>query len=248
MGDSWALTIFEKLLEGSSGAVLDVGANVGQTLLKVKSCSPERAWIGFEPNSTCVMYLERLIAANQFRHCTLIPAGLFAETGVMGLDCFHEDPADKTASLVENFRTNQTVVRRKWVPVLQYEALIRAGIDQRVALVKIDVEGGEKEVLGSLHELLKRDRPAILLEILPVYKPENRERLIRQQAVEEQFRVLNYTMCRVEKSPDDRLVGLKPLKEVGVHDDITWSDYLVIPTERLESVLASFGFGAPVGR
>ncbi len=117
MGDTWALSIFATLLRLTSSAVLDVGANVGQTLLKVKSCSAERTWIGFEPNSTCVMYLERLIAVNRFSCCTL-----------------------------------------------------------------------------------------------------------------------------------DRLVGLQPLKEIGVHDKITWSDYLVIPTERLEETFGAFGFSGATAR
>lgn len=241
MGDWWALEIFSKLLADCRGTFLDVGANVGQTLLKVRSCSPDRVWIGFEPNPTCVMYLEKLIKANRFESCVLIPAGLDAENGVKGLDCFEEDPADKTATLVKDFRPDHKILQRKWVAVLNYSALSRAGINETIGFVKIDVEGGEKEVLESLHSVLERSRPVVLLEILPVWSGENRERLARQQAVEKQFRGLDYIVCRIEKSLDDHCIGLRPLPEIGIHDQLTWSDYLVVPTEKLEDILARVG-------
>jgi len=242
MSDSWAMEIFSTLLPVCEGAVLDVGANVGQTLLKVKSAAADRMWIGFEPNTTCVMYLERLIEANRFERCTLIPGGVYARTQLMGLDHFHDDPADKTASLIKGFRPGEKVLKRKWVPVFEFSALARAGINEPIGIVKIDVEGGEKEVLETLREILRRDRPFVLLEILPVYTAKNGERLLRQQTVEKQFRELNYTVCRAEKDPDDRLTGLRPMAEIGVHDQIVWSDYLVIPTERLQVTFAKFGF------
>lgn len=241
MGDRWALEIFATLLPTCPGAFLDVGANVGQTLLKVKSCGRDRAWIGFEPNPNCVMYLERLIEANRFESCVIVPAALDIEAGVKALDCFEEDPADKTASIVKNFRPDHRVLRHRWVPVMDFSAITRAGIDQPIAFVKVDVEGGEKEVLESLHTVLEKYRPFVLLEILPVWSIENRERLARQQAVEAQLRGLGYVLCRVERTVDDRLAGLLPLAEIGVHDQLTWCDYLVIPSERLDETLAKFG-------
>ena len=40
---------------------IDVGVNVGQTLLKLKSISSEINYLGFEPNPNCVNYLKNLI-------------------------------------------------------------------------------------------------------------------------------------------------------------------------------------------
>ena len=241
MGDSWALEIISKLLPDCPGTFLDVGANVGQTLLKVKSCSPDGPWLGFEPNPTCVMYLEKLIEVNRFNACSIIPAGLGAETGVKELEFYDDDPADKAASLVKNFRPAQRILRRQWVPVLEFSALSRSGFNETIGFVKIDVEGGEKEVLESLQSVLEKFRPVVMLEILPVYKEENRERLARQRAVEKQFRGLDYTVCRIEKSPTDHYLGLRPMSEIGIHDQLVLSDYLAVPSERLESTLAKLG-------
>ena len=44
---------------------VDVGVNVGQTLLTFRSCS-NNFYFGFEPNPSCVFYLRSLISANKF--------------------------------------------------------------------------------------------------------------------------------------------------------------------------------------
>jgi FkbM family methyltransferase len=240
-GDWWLEDTLAKLLPACRGAFVDVGANVGQTLLKVRTFSPEMPWVGFEPNPICVMYLHRLINANEFTACTVIPAGLDTESGVKAMDCFHEDPADTTASLVPGFRPNDPVLRRLWVPIVDFRTLKRSGVDGPISFVKIDVEGGEKEVLESLHDVLRTDRPFVALEILPVYSVTNRNRIDRQEAIERQLRDLRYTMCRVEKRDDGHCLGLRPLEEIGVHNQLTWSDYLLVPTETLQSTLALVG-------
>jgi len=238
MGDFWSMEIIEILLPDCDGLFLDIGANTGQTLLKVRSCCPERPWIGFEPNPTCVTYLERLIRTNQFKSCVLVPAGLDTESGVKWMDCFTDDPSDQSATLVRGFRPPDGVRRRILVPVVEF---CRTGIEDEIGFVKVDVEGGEKEVLQSIQPVLEKSRPIVMLEVLPIWSAENRERLERQKAVEAQFRHLDYAICRIEKSEDDHCRGLRRVLEIGVHDQLSWSDYLAVPSERLDSVLATVG-------
>ena len=79
------------------------------------------------------------------------------------------------------------------------------------------------------------------MEILPVYKPENTQRLERQTAIERIFRELGYQIFRVGKTPTDGFAGLRRLEEIGVHGEIAWSDYLVVPAERAAEFLKSLG-------
>ena len=53
--------MLENLLKKKNGAYLDIGVNIGQTLMKLKSVNPKIEYIGFEPNATCVHYVNKLI-------------------------------------------------------------------------------------------------------------------------------------------------------------------------------------------
>ncbi|MBK7626701.1 MAG: hypothetical protein IPJ16_05790 [Bacteroidales bacterium] len=57
--------------------VIDVGANIGQTLIKIKSIDKEINYLGFEPNPVCVNYLYiRLLIETILKHAIVFPAGI----------------------------------------------------------------------------------------------------------------------------------------------------------------------------
>jgi tRNA G46 methylase TrmB len=86
--EPWMVELLGKLLREQRGAFIDVGVNVGQTLVKVKALDQDREYIGFEPNPVCVFYVQELIKANKFKNCTLFPVGLFTEDRILSLDFF----------------------------------------------------------------------------------------------------------------------------------------------------------------
>ena len=61
---SWKTDLIKRLVSPDDGAFIDVGANVGQTLLDILSSHPTAQYIGFEPNPSCVFYLQSLIKLN----------------------------------------------------------------------------------------------------------------------------------------------------------------------------------------
>jgi hypothetical protein len=66
----WMDDLLEKLLlsENDVCSFFDIGANIGQTLLKVRAISKKVHYIGFEPNPGCVHYLNHLVANNSHYH------------------------------------------------------------------------------------------------------------------------------------------------------------------------------------
>src|SRR5205823_4155393 len=46
IGEPWLFKAFEKVLAAREGAFLDVGVNLGQTLIKVKLIDPARRYVG----------------------------------------------------------------------------------------------------------------------------------------------------------------------------------------------------------
>lgn len=74
--EPWLSGALIKLLPLRKGLFVDVGANLGQTLIKLKSIKPARGYVGFEPNPACVFYLRELIRRHAFENSEIIPAGL----------------------------------------------------------------------------------------------------------------------------------------------------------------------------
>src|SRR5690348_5369770 len=61
MREVWLFRGIERLRRDRPGAFVDVGVNVGHTLVKVKAADPGREYIGFEPNPQCLTYVQHLI-------------------------------------------------------------------------------------------------------------------------------------------------------------------------------------------
>lgn len=235
--EPWMTDLLGKVLQEQHGAFLDVGVNVGQTLIKVKALDQHREYIGFEPNPGCAFYVQELIKQNKFENCTLLPVGLFIEDGVLSLDMFSDDVTDSSASLINNFRPDHKIHSRVFVPVFRFDSLEKFASRESIGIVKIDVEGAELEVVKSLLKIIQRDKPLILLEILPVYSDKNSFRMDRQDELEKIFADTGYAIYRVEKTSADTYSGLKRVEKIGIHSDLTQCDYVIVPNEQLTRLL-----------
>lgn len=86
--EPWMLELLSRFLARTTGAFIDVGVNVGQTLVQVKCVDPSRRYIGVEPNPVCVAYVQEFISCNHFEDCTIIPAALHRKDGLLILDLY----------------------------------------------------------------------------------------------------------------------------------------------------------------
>jgi FkbM family methyltransferase len=236
----WMLEALRRLLVLHTGAFLDVGVNLGQTLLKIRSLEPQRPYVGLEPNPMCFFYTRELIRENLLKNCSILPVGLFIEDKVLTLSLFQNDPVDSSASLIGDFRPN--IASSMLVPVMQWETLKEATGSTVFGIVKIDVEGAELEVIKTLRPMLRRDRPLMLLEILPVYSYENNVRLTRQCELETLLTAEGYRLFRIEKTPRDQFSGFTPLGRIEVHADLTACDYVAAPEELAATLFSSAAF------
>ena len=118
--ESFMIDILSRILPIKSGVFLDVGVNLGQTLIVLKSIDINREYVGFEPNSICNYYSSKLIAANDFPRCTLMPVGLSNHNGLIALSYYSRSDVDSSALIVANFRPNQTVIKQRFVPICTY--------------------------------------------------------------------------------------------------------------------------------
>ena len=237
--EPWMEELLGIVLPSSPGTFLDVGVNLGQTLLKVRAIDPARRYVGFEPNPFCVFYLDRLISANRLTDCRVLPVGLSDETAVVRLVKRDGDPASAAASIVDGFRGAKSSDRETDVPVFLYGELPDVTGGTRVGVIKIDVEGAESQVLTGLRSLIADDEPVVLLEVLPTRGGDSASRVARQGVVERLMTTFDFGIARVVKSTDGRFAGIESVEGFGSHTDLTMCDYVCGPAPLLSRIAAT---------
>lgn len=161
---TWKSTFFDFLKNDRRGVFLDIGANIGQTLVEFNARKAPQSYVGFEPNPSCAGFCNELIFANGF-DATVHPCALSASVGSIDLLIDPEHAGDSGASMISDLRPDRTY--RKLSIVHLPLSHFRKSIDySEVALVKIDVEGAELLVLQGAEDLLSEGDPMIICEVL----------------------------------------------------------------------------------
>jgi FkbM family methyltransferase len=228
VSEPWMFSVIKQLFSLKPGGFIDVGVNLGQTMLKVAAADPDRRYVGFEPNPTCADYAVTLASANRLPY-VIVPAGLGDKSTVLELQLYGPDDTDPSASMVAGFREKACGSRH--ISVYSAGDLPEDLLPDAAAIVKIDVEGGEAWVIDGLKDYLAAKRPFVLVEILPAYSPQNTARIERQQHIERTLADLGYAMFRVTRGSDELFKGLQPIDEIGIHGDLSMVDYLMAPRE-----------------
>lgn len=150
--------------------VLDIGANIGAHTLPLASCiSPAGKVVAFEPTSYAYNKLQRNISLNP------LLAGLIRANQIMLVDSeaaqveprlysswqIHDVAADSHPK--HGGRLMDTTGARN----MTLDRYVTEHDPGRVSFIKMDVDGHECQVLRGAHELLQRDKPILLMEIMP---------------------------------------------------------------------------------
>ncbi len=238
MAERWMGGLLDAMLGlRPTGTVLDIGVNVGQTLIKLKRLQLRHPYIGFEPNPVCVNYLNALLRENRFEDAQIVPVGIFDQPALLELlSPDAGDVAAGNASIMRGLhRRGRKSAAGQWVSLLPFELAASALGLGEVALVKIDVEGAEVFVLRSLESLVERARPPLILEVLPQHTLELTQE--KNAALMDIIERWDYRLLRVCKdASDQRVVGTEPIGDIGPNTDPQGWDYLVVPVEMVSAV------------
>lgn len=227
--EEWLIPWFSLALKLTSGAFVDVGANVGQTLIKYRSIDRERDYVGFEPNPEAASFLIRLAQLNQL-NAKILPCGLSNAPSL--LQFFQQWSFDSAASLVRGFRPEGGHAGyKKYVPVLKGDDVLKEIEVSSVGVIKIDVEGGELEVLEGLQETLQSSQPIIFCEILPTKKM-NAEiaafRRTRKDKTEELLKSSGYAIYRLSQDRTEMAL----CQTFPDDSDLNRCEYVFLPVQR----------------
>ena len=140
-------------LKPDSNAI-DVGCHYGSVLASFMRYAPQGRHIGFEASETKIPFLRRKFPDAEI-HCAAV-------TDRVGDIAFYVDANES------GFSTTISEIKPGAAAVMVAATTLDATVtDRTIDLVKIDVEGGELEVLLGAQQLIARDRPLLLLEIGP---------------------------------------------------------------------------------
>lgn len=173
-----------------SDTIIDVGANTGVYALIAKTVRPGVTIIAVEPVERVFRKLEENIALNGGG----IHAVRAALTDREGEVTLYDAPHLEHVLGVSLNKERIYIVEGKSVSPVQVPGRTMAGLAhefglKRIDLMKIDVETHEPEVLAGFTELLRRDKPTLLIEIL------NDAVAVR---VEEQVRGMGYLFYNID--------------------------------------------------
>lgn len=153
------------LAGGGQGAVLmDVGANIGLASIAMAQAAPGHAvLLAVEPNAANAGHLRHNLAANGLPHARVEEMALGARAGQAEFTADARNSA--TGHLVAREGAapgaENTIVR---VPVRRLDQLLADHGCERLDVLKVDVEGGEDEVLAGAGDLLMRYRTLVHIE------------------------------------------------------------------------------------
>ena len=225
--EPWLLQALVAMHDWRPGAFLDVGVNVGQTLLKYAAAGGRGPYYGFDPNTAAVAYVKELARLNALDWAQVIPVALSDHTGCVRLHL--SSPVDAAASIVDGFRPDSFYERTEPAVAFRGDEIVAALQPGPVSMVKVDVEGGELEVLTGLEGTIAAHRPVIFCEVLPVYETDSNSGKRRRERTDALVALLDrhdYRIVRLLRDgPPTALTGIE------THGDRTLCEYMFHPAE-----------------
>jgi FkbM family methyltransferase len=139
--------------------VLDIGANLGlYSIRQAGRVGPGGRVYAFEPNPNVASRLERNLLLNRVYNVTVIPKAVYSITGNVS---FALNPRSSCAGMVvETTGSPRSHVQEREAVTL--DDFVQSASINHIDLLKIDVEGGELEVLRGAKVALARTRNVVL--------------------------------------------------------------------------------------
>lgn len=158
---------------GSSPRVIDAGSSFGMAIYYFKHLYPEARILGFEPAEDVFEMLQHNIERNGWRDVQVLPCAL---AGTDGPRPFYRTREDRLAdSLTRRKRHLGDELVECEVPCQRLSPFL----DEPVDLLKLDIEGAEREVLPEIRAHLPRVRHLVCeFHMDPAMRPEHLGRTI----------------------------------------------------------------------
>lgn len=197
--ESHVSAFFTREIAGKSGTFVDVGSNIGWYLLLAHQAAPQMRLVGFEPNPANVQLSLRSLERSGLAHATVYPFALSDR------DCFLSLTFVGSNGAVGMPRDGAMMVKG-----VVGDRLL--ALEERVALIKMDVEGHEGRALLGLRETLARHRPVLMTEFHPHCLRDNGQ--IKPEEFLAQLMSYGYTLAIINRDAKGTEIRCAGIEEV----------------------------------
>ncbi|HRI79859.1 MAG TPA: FkbM family methyltransferase [Cyclobacteriaceae bacterium] len=159
----------------SGTTIIDIGAHMGlMSVIAARLTGKEGRVIAFEPAPFTYRILRRMLTINHMED--RIEAVSAAVSDWVGETQFliDENEGSNANSLVHRNDKQRTATK---VPVTTLDHYVFQNRIDRIHFIKIDAEGVELSVLSGAQQIIRRDRPVILLSIHPALIKNNNQEI-----------------------------------------------------------------------
>ncbi len=175
LGGEYEITKFLKTVLKSGDVFLDIGANMGQYLLRLSEVKGRSVQLhAFEPSGTCVKILMRHFAG--YDNVTVIHSAVSDYTGnaVLSVPVIKGIPIDTQGTInTKNRETSYSNFQSENVAVTTVDEYVRTNSFERVDFIKTDTEGDDVRVITGAVDTIKKFLPVIITEDILTGEPMN---------------------------------------------------------------------------
>ncbi|WP_448243326.1 FkbM family methyltransferase [Pseudoxanthomonas mexicana] len=147
---------------------VDIGANIGEvSLVAAKIVGPQGHVLAFEPVDTLADRLQEHTNRNGLQHVRVVRMGLSDHDGTAVIydSCGQGEANDEHQGLSSLFGDPSRNAALQTIELGCLDTFLSEPELERVDLIKIDIEGGELTCLRGAESLLRKHRPALIVEI-----------------------------------------------------------------------------------
>lgn len=144
------------------GVALDVGANKGSYLYSMARWAGASPVVAFEPQRALAQYLTAACQRSGLRNVTVENLALSNQTGELNL--FVPGDSHSPGASLEASIADKTDCRKETVSVTTLDLYAAEKLGGPVRVIKIDVEGHELAVVQGALDLIRRDKPLLVIE------------------------------------------------------------------------------------
>ena len=150
-----------------SHKVLEVGANIGFYTVIGAHAAPQTPYLAVEPHPRSAAILRQNLLLNKTTAVSVLEAALVGRKTIEHLELSvpYEDGYDSPCGAFVT--SGLSADRDHAAATVEVEVAEARDVVDGVDLLKIDVEGHEYEILASVGDWLRDNRPAMFIEVLP---------------------------------------------------------------------------------
>ena len=201
--------------------VLDGGASTGTFSLIAGAANKGQSVRALEPVPETFEFLVRNIAANRLESILPVQVCVTGHDGEINIDPIQSPALPFQTSVKQGYQGHETLLEIR-TAALTLDSYVASQETKRVGLIKIDAEASDHIVLQRTKEILDRDKPVIICEIL--YTDTDHR-------LEDFFRGSGYRCFRIEKD------GLAPRENIAGDSEDLYRNFLFGHESRVEELM-----------